>query len=69
MREFPYRHPWLFASLPAVLAGLLPILRPHGNNHHPLVTAILIFVGILIVMRWLVSQTPGARERREKEPQ
>jgi hypothetical protein len=67
MREFPYRRPWLFALPVAVIVGLLPILKPHPRGHHPVGTAILIFLGILLVMRWLVSQTPGARRRAKDE--
>jgi hypothetical protein len=66
MREFPYRHPWLF-SLPAALClALLPIVAPHPNNHHPVQTAIGIAFGTLVIMRALIALTPGARERRKQ---
>lgn len=51
VRAFPYKHPWLFSAVPAVFLSLLPLVRPHAHNHHPAVTAVLIFVGVILLMR------------------
>ena len=51
MRAFPYRHPWLFSAVTAAFVALLPVVRPQTSDHHPAVTAILIFVGVILIMR------------------
>jgi hypothetical protein len=50
-RALPYRHPWLFSAVPALFLALLPAVRPHAHDHHPAVTAVLIFVGVILLMR------------------